>query len=115
MIIKSKEMNTEIKHLMRGGTGDIEIIHLAENNNLIKSRLLAKIIIPVGASIGEHNHVDETEYYIIETGKGLVTDNGVDIEVTKGDLVITRDGATHSIRNTGNSPLEMIAIIILEK
>lgn len=115
MIIKSSQMNTEVKHQMRGGIGDIEIIHLAENENLIKSRLLSKIVIPIGASIGEHNHIDETEYYIIEDGKGVVVDNGIDIEVTKGDLVITRNGATHSIRNTGNTPLEMIAIIILEK
>jgi len=115
MIIKKNSMRQEIKTNMRGGDGDIKLLHLAEGANLINSRLLSSITISPGCSIGDHEHKNETEYYIILNGDGVVVDDGVEKSVGKGDLVITGNGATHSIRNSGVVDLELIAIIILEK
>jgi len=39
-------------------------------------------------------------------------DNGVKKYVKSGDVVITGNGASHSIKNTGNIPLKLHAIII---
>lgn len=111
MIISSKNMKTEIRTNMRGGQGDISIRHLVDNEKIPYGRLLAKIIIPVGGSIGEHEHKKETEYYIILSGDGEVNDNGVLSTVTTGDVVITTE-ASHSIKNIGENNLEMIAIIM---
>ena len=63
--------------------------------------MIAQITIPVGASIGEHEHVNETEYYIITEGEGTVRDNGTDYPVKAGEVVMTPNGSTHSIENTG--------------
>lgn len=115
MIIKKNSMRLEIKTNMRGGDGDIKLLHLAEGANLINSRLLSYVTISPGSSIGNHEHKNETEYYIILNGEGVVVDDGVEKRVGKGDLVITRNGATHSIRNSGVVDLELIAAIILEK
>lgn len=112
MIIKKTDMKVEVRDKMRGGAGEIEITHLVEKDALKHARLLASINIPVGGSIGEHEHNDEVEYYIILKGKGIVCDDGVDKEVNAGDVVVTADGASHNIRNTGDVVLEMIAVII---
>jgi len=114
MIITKEKINTEIKKNMRGGDGEVTLHHLVPKEYLLHSRLMAKIVIPPGASIGEHEHIKETEYYIILKGQGIVNDNGKDIEIKEGDIVITGNGGKHSIKNTGHENLEMIAIIILE-
>ncbi len=112
MVIKKNDMDTEMREKMRGGEGNITITHLVKSDDLKNARLLANIIIPVGASIGEHRHDEETEYFIISKGNGLVIDDGVEKEITAGDVVVTGGGATHSIRNNGSIDLEMTAVII---
>lgn len=112
MIRKKNEMPIEIRKNMRGGDGDIEIINIANKEELINARLLAYINIPTGGSIGDHEHKEETEYYIILDGIGQIKDNGILQEVKKGDVVITGGGASHSIKNIGDDVFKMIAIII---
>jgi len=112
VIVKEHEMKKEVRNQMRGGAGNIEIKHIAESSNLKNARLLAYITIPVDGSIGEHQHDNETEYYIILSGKGIVVDDGIEKEVNAGETVVTGNGASHSIRNIGNEDLKMIAVII---
>ena len=63
--------------------------------------------------IGEHEHVEETECYVIKSGKGVVIDNGKKIVISAGDVVITRNGDVHSVINTENEDLEILAFIVL--
>jgi mannose-6-phosphate isomerase-like protein (cupin superfamily) len=105
-------MNVEIRKNMRGGEGEVTITNIVNKEELKNARLLAYISIPVGASIGEHEHKDETEYYIILIGRGEVEDNGSLEEVQEGDVVITGGGASHSIKNIGSTELNMLAVII---
>ncbi len=112
MVIRPEGMEKEIKQNMRGGSGAIEILHLAPKQDLRNCRLLAELTIQPGGSIGSHRHDKETEYFIITSGEGMVDDDGIERKVSPGDVVVTGNGASHSIRCTGNSPLKMTAIII---
>ena len=38
-------------------------------------------------------------------------DNGTAVAVGPGDSTVTRSGECHSIRNTGDTPLELLAVI----
>lgn len=105
-------MKSENRDNMRGGSGTINIVHLAEKEQLQHGRLLAEVTIPAGGSIGRHEHKDETEYYIILEGEGFVDEGGGEMSVSAGDVVVTGNGAVHSIRNPGDSPIRMIALII---
>jgi mannose-6-phosphate isomerase-like protein (cupin superfamily) len=113
MLKTSDQMQKEIKKNMRGGDGEIEILHLVNKEDLTNARLLSKITMPPGAGIGEHDHVNETEYYIILEGQGIANDDGKDINVKSGDVLITGNGARHSIKNSGDCDLVMLAVIIL--
>lgn len=114
MLRRKKDMNMEIRKNMRGGDGEITIINIINKDELKNARLLAYINIPIGSGIGVHEHKDETEYYIILNGKGQADDNGTLKEVQAGDVVITGGGASHSIKNIGDSELNMIAVIITQ-
>ena len=105
-------MKTEIKEKMRGGEGNTEILHLVECKDEKNIRMLAKVTLQPGCSVGYHEHITETEYYIILSGNGTVNDNGIEKPVKTGDVMITGNGASHSISNTGNLPLVFHAVIV---
>ena len=113
MVIKNSEMKTQIRHELKGGNGDIHFLNYANCSEFKNCRLLSEMTIPVNASIGEHTHIAETEYYIVLSGKGLVVDNGSEKVVEDGDLIVTNDGETHEIKNIGSTPWKIIAIIVI--
>lgn len=114
MIKKAQEMAREIKEQMRGGKGSVEILHIYKQEELKgKARLCAKITLQSGCSIGLHQHDNEEEIFYLIRGKGRVNDNGTEKEVAAGDAILTGGGATHAVENTGDEPLEMMAVILL--
>ncbi|GHV63187.1 cupin [Spirochaetia bacterium] len=112
MVIQRSEMRLEKREKARGGEGTAAFIHLAECEKEKNVKLLAELSLPPGASIGYHQHDSETEYYVILSGSGSVNDNGTERTVKAGDSVITGNGASHSIKNTGNVPLVFHAVIV---
>jgi len=116
MVKRMQEMKTETREQMRGGKGSVELVHILDREEMKgKVRLFAKIILNPGCSIGLHEHVDEEEAYYILRGKGTVTDNGKTTEVQEGDVILTGNGGSHSIENTGDEPLEFMAVVMLYK
>ncbi len=114
MIIKRTDMKEEIRKEMRGGPGQVNIVHMADPSSMTNARLMAELTLKPGSGIGIHKHEKETEYYIITEGSGSVTEDDGTKTVSKGDIVITGNGASHSIKNTGQEDLKFIAVIITE-
>ncbi|NCC90177.1 MAG: cupin domain-containing protein [Spirochaetia bacterium] len=114
MIKKASDMNVSIKEKMRGGTGQVVLKSLSDEGTMAHCRLFSELRIEKGCSIGTHDHVNETEYYWITGGRGIVTEADGDKVVEKGDLVITGGGASHAIRNEEDEPLTFLALIILD-
>jgi mannose-6-phosphate isomerase-like protein (cupin superfamily) len=112
MVIQRQNMITEIKEKMRGGDGSAKIVHLVNCENEKNIRLLAELTLQPGSSVGNHSHETETEYFLILSGSGTVNDDGTETPVKAGDVVITGNGASHSISNTGTVPLVLHAVIV---
>ena len=112
MIAHRNGMKVELKEKMRGGEGTTTIVNFVDPAGMKNSRLLSEVTLPVGASIGEHRHDNETEYYIILEGTGTVLDGGKPVPVVPGDVVVTGNGDSHSIANTGKAPLKFHAFIV---
>lgn len=113
MIRKPDGMRTELREKMRGGTGTVSITHMFEKAEFgAKVRLCSRLVLPPGAGIGMHPHEAEDELFIIESGTGIIEENGESHTVTAGDATLTGKGGAHSIRNGGQSDLVVIAIII---
>ncbi|AEV30426.1 cupin domain-containing protein [Sphaerochaeta pleomorpha str. Grapes] len=114
MIKKKNEMVTSVREKMRGGNGSVLATSLMDEGTIAHCRLFSELKLEKGCSIGQHDHVNETEYYLITGGQGIVTEADGEKTVSAGDLVITGGGASHAIRNEGDEPLTFIALIILD-
>ncbi len=114
MIKRIADMEKEVRERMRGGTGNVEFLHIFGKQELKgKVRLLARLRLSPGSSIGYHMHEGEEEVFYILSGSGVVTEQGVTSTVGPGDAVLTAGGEGHSIENQGAEPLEFIATILL--
>lgn len=114
MIKRAEEMVKDFNEQMRGGKGTVEVMHIFKQNELKgRARLFAKITINPSCSIGLHKHENEEEIFYVIRGWGQVDDNGVKNRINAGDALITGDGASHSVENIGNEPLELMAVILL--
>ncbi len=113
MIKKKNTHEIEKRNAMRGGAGEVTIRHYLKPEEIkARTRLCAELILPPGASIGSHDHVEEDEIYIIQKGQGLMTDGGKEFQVEAGDAILTGQGASHSIKNIGAEDLVVTAVII---
>ena len=74
--------------------------------------MFAKVILPAGAAVDVHSHHGETETYYILTGQGVYDDNGSTCEVGPGDVTFCDDGGSHGLKNTGDTDMECLAVII---
>ncbi len=114
MIKSAAEMLKELRDEMRGGKGTVEITHILNEDEMKgKCRMFAKVKLNPGSSIGIHRHEQEEEVYYITAGSGIINDDGNTREVATGDVIITGDGAEHSIENNSAKPLEFIAVILV--
>ena len=113
MIRRASEMHVEERPRMREGTGTVTVRHFFSKEEITaKSRLCARLTLPPGASIGPHRHEGEDEVYIITYGNGLLDDGHSRTPVAAGDAILTGNGESHSITNTGPGELELIAVIM---
>lgn len=114
MIHKPAEMKTEIKEQVRGGKGKVTFQHLFPKEEIkAKTRLCARLILPPGASIGPHRHDGEDELFVVIRGSGVIDDGKTRTAVGAGDAILTGNGESHSLENSGSDPLEVLALIML--
>jgi len=114
MIRRNGEFESEVRERMRGGDGKAKIEHLWKSKAELgapSTRLFAKVTLEPGCGIGTHPHDKEEEVYVILKGEAEVEDNGVNAILKPGDTILTGNGASHSIKCHGSSPLEFMAVI----
>ena len=112
MVIYRNEMKSEDKERMRDGEGTTRLLYLLDAASEKNARMFAEVTLNPNCSIGYHRHDSETEYYFILSGTGTVNDDGKEVQVKQGDSVITGNGASHGIKNTGSVPLVFHAVIV---
>ncbi|MGL5718172.1 MAG: cupin domain-containing protein [Paraclostridium sp.] len=113
MIKRPQELTSNKVEKLRDGRGFTTIQHLIEGEQLKgKAKLISKLSLEPGASIGVHSHIEDFEVYYILKGEGRVLDNGYMQPIGSGDVVYTADGESHYLENTGDEYLELLAIVI---
>ena len=112
MVKTNEQMTIETRENMRGGDGTVTLKALFKAGEYdSKLRLFSRITLPAGASIGYHIHDGEEEFYYFLEGSAEYNDNGEIKAVKAGDATITKSGQGHSVKNTGDRTLELIAVI----
>ena len=79
-----------------------------------KCGLYAQVTIEPGCSLGYHEHHNESETYYILSGQGDYDDNGTVRPVKTGDVTFTPDNHGHGLKNTGDTDLVFMALIIFD-
>jgi len=115
MIKRKSSYPIQHNEKMRGGDGIAVIENLLTPSELYdKGRLFAKITLEPGASIGNHVHKGEMEAFYIISGVAQYNDNGEMVTLTSGDTSLTQSGMEHSVKSVGDTPLEIIALILFK-
>ncbi|PXA03626.1 hypothetical protein DDZ13_11645 [Coraliomargarita sinensis] len=112
MIKKVHEIVPEIAEAVRGGSGSVSAHKLLDffPGSAIKSVGIVRL--EAGASIGDHSHEGDEDFYYCLSGSGIVVDNGVEQAFTPGTLQITRSGESQALHNTGETELVFLAALI---
>jgi len=111
MIIRNKGTEKLRKNLFNGaGETEIETLFTPEEFSA-GVRLCARITLAPGCGIGLHRHTGEDELYFILQGEGTVDDGETAAQVSSGTSILTRNGESHSLQNTGKEDIILIAVI----
>ncbi len=95
---------------VRGGEGVIGRRTVFQGDELeTPTTGVAYMVIPPGASIGQHEHAAEQDFYAILEGQGVALVDGVEHEVQRGDILVNSLGGDHALQNTGQSDLLVLA------
>jgi mannose-6-phosphate isomerase-like protein (cupin superfamily) len=89
---------SEIRPLIDRTTSGIERCSLAEE------------VLPPGAAVGRHHHVETEEVYYILKGTGRMTVGPDSREVEPGDAIFIPRGHTHTLENTGSEPMTILLV-----
>ena len=113
MIRRKEDQAIEYK-CIRGGIGEVEMHKICESVDELygKGRLFNHMILAPGNPIGEHKHEGDNEIFYFLSGTGEYNDNGTLVQVGPGDTTVCNNGELHGLKNTGDVPLEFIALIL---
>ena len=112
MVTKFCDINPSKIEKARGGEGFVECFAynaLYNKSGCIKAFNLMEL--EAGSSVGVHSHIHDFEIYIIVEGSGLYFDNGKEVEVSKGDMMLCDKGENHGLKAV-NEKIRFIAAII---
>ena len=89
---------SEIRPLIDRTTSPIERCSLAEE------------LLPAGAAVGRHHHLETEEVYYILDGTGRMTVGSDTRVVEAGDAIFIPRGHTHTLENTGSTPMTILLV-----
>ena len=111
MITRKEQQAHSVREFMRGGKKFVQHTELSAQ---LPERLRIFNILTLipGASIGYHVHENETEMFYFLEGCGRVQDDDKAYDVQAGDSMATFNGHGHSVENTGDTDLLILAAIV---
>ncbi len=115
MLFKTSEQKPMVRREIQGGIGEAQCLFAiprGEGPAESRFKMVGKMALEPGASIGLHSHNTDEEIYVILSGKGIYTDDdGSEHEVGPGDVTLTMRGQRHALAVSQDGPLTMMALI----
>jgi mannose-6-phosphate isomerase-like protein (cupin superfamily) len=103
-------INRERAHVIRTPHGS-EIRPLIDRTtSKIERCSLAEEVLPVGAMVGRHHHLETEEIYYILQGQGRMTVGAEVLEVGAGDAIFIPPKMAHTLENRGQEPLRLLLV-----
>ena len=113
MITRKDQQPSSIREFMKGGKKHAVMTNLSAGLPE-KTRVFSIITLIPGASIGYHVHEGESELFYFMEGCGQVHDDDQVIDINAGDSMCTFSGHGHSVENTGDTNLVILAVVVYD-
>lgn len=107
MILDFSAMEGKPVASFKGGEGNV-IVRKFDDERM---GAVVCLTLPAGASIGLHTHSGNCEVVYVLSGSGTCIDDEETYPLTAGMCHYCPEGHTHSIRNTGSAPLELLGVL----
>ena len=107
MILDFHSLSPAVVPHFKGGEGEAQV-RTAVSDGM--GRILT-LTLPAGSSIGLHTHTGNCEVIYILSGSGQCIDDDTQYPVAAGMCHYCPEGHTHSIVNTGDTPLELLGVL----
>ena len=99
-----------VKH-MHGGRGEIIERRLFEPKDFESGWDFAiYLTMEPDSSIGEHQHGDDEEMYIILSGEGEMKLDDKILQVKCGDMILNRRNGRHGLHNQSNEKIDLLVL-----
>jgi mannose-6-phosphate isomerase-like protein (cupin superfamily) len=96
---------------LHGGRHELRVKRLATGNMMYTDfDAFEWAELPEGSAVGLHTHSRTEELYFILKGRGRLRVNGVEYEVSPGDLMLMSLFGQHSIEPIAGESIEMVVI-----
>ena len=114
MVKKYEDIQHIMIHEMKGGKGDVEKISSVEPGEYESgAKVVARLVLRPGVSIGKHTHVGEEEIMTILSGSARYFDGDQECILKAGDVTVCKNGEGHSVENASDTEnLEIFALVI---
>lgn len=110
-MFKYKNLPELVKQNVRGGSGEVRCRdYLKHCPGGLPFQAFGLNEMQPGATIPEHCHADNAEFYYIVSGQGRGVHCGKEFEVGPGDAWTCEPGETHGILNTSDEVLSFISV-----
>ena len=108
MILKGpKNVKGEKASNSHGGIGGYFVRTLLTSEFDSSLKYVREFVLDPGASIGNHLHDGDEEVYYVIAGEGIMFVNDEEEVITTGDIVLTKSGSYHGLKNTGPDILKI--------
>ena len=106
MIIRGpKNVRLEELEASHGGTGVYCVRTLMTSEFSSPIKYIRELRLDPGSSIGMHPHIGDEEIYYVISGSGTMMVDGETAELSTGDVVLTKSGSSHGLKNTSDAEL----------
>jgi len=111
MIRRHSELLEEAKANIRGGVGAARGVDFLKNGDMDGILSMGRTTLEPGSTIGEHEHPNTEDLYLILEGRGIGVLNGERFPVGPGDLFLVKAGGSHGLINDSDGPLTFLGVL----
>ena len=111
MIRRQSDLVEETKLNIRGGVGaakGVDLLKLGEMSGVLS---MGRMTLEPGTTIGEHDHPNTEDLYLILEGHGVGVLDGKRFPLGPGDFFLVKAGGSHGLINDSEGPLTFLGLL----
>lgn len=111
MIKNYYNADKRLQQASHGGKGPVDLYEIWGRKHFQSDiDFIDRVVVPPDSSIGYHRHGSNEEMYILLEGEGLMTLDGKEVIVRKGDMILNSADGQHGLVNNSSEDIDLLVI-----